>query len=183
LKASPAPIPAPARFDSAIVPQIPSLFADFGRKHFNLLWRGGRDGFRADQFHRRCDGHANTLTQIEDTGGNIFGGFAPVEWESPVPANFRADPSLNSFLFTLKNPRNVPARKFGLRADQKDEAIDCDPSRGPHFCDIQIYCNADSYTSVFGHSYANGTGVDGQTFFTGSLTFKVKEIEVFAITD
>jgi hypothetical protein len=40
------------------------------------------DAFRANQFHRRCDGHANTLTVILDTKGNIFGGFTPVEWES-----------------------------------------------------------------------------------------------------
>jgi hypothetical protein len=34
-----------------------------------------------------------------------------------------------------------------------------------------------------GLSYANGTGRDGQTFFTGSPNFTVKEIEVFEITD
>jgi hypothetical protein len=75
-------LPTPTGFDSAIVPQIPALFAEFKSNGFNLMWRGGRDGFGADEFHRRCDGHANTLTLIEDTGGNIFGGFTPVPWES-----------------------------------------------------------------------------------------------------
>jgi hypothetical protein len=42
----------------------------------------GLDGFGAKEFHRCCDGRANTLTPILDTKGNIFGGFAPVEWES-----------------------------------------------------------------------------------------------------
>jgi hypothetical protein len=35
----------------------------------------------ARHFHGRCDGHAPTLTLIQDTEGNIFGGFTPVEWE------------------------------------------------------------------------------------------------------
>jgi GTPase SAR1 family protein len=32
-----------------------------------LLWRGSRDGFRSRDFHRRCDGHANTLTDKNTT--------------------------------------------------------------------------------------------------------------------
>jgi hypothetical protein len=51
-------------------------------KCFNLLWRGSRDEFTAEAFHRRCNRHANTLTLILDSGGNVFGGFTPVEWES-----------------------------------------------------------------------------------------------------
>jgi hypothetical protein len=82
----PTQIPAPAGFDSGIVPQIPGLFAEFGRKRFSLLWLSDRDGFSAAKFHRRCDDHANILMLIDDTSGNIFGGFTPVEWDSmPLP--------------------------------------------------------------------------------------------------
>jgi hypothetical protein len=161
------------------------LLAEFGGKCFSLLWRGSRDGFAARDFHGRCDGHANTLTLISDTRGNIFGGFTPVEWDSD--SGWKADPSLRSFLFTLKNPHNFPARKFALKAEAKDEAIACASSWGPHFYDIGVSedCNAntDSITFNFGDSYANDTGLDGKTFFTGSWHFKVKEIEVFEITD
>jgi hypothetical protein len=52
----------PPRFDSLIVSDFPLLFAEFRAKHFNLLWRGSRDGFTAHEFHLRCDGRANTLT-------------------------------------------------------------------------------------------------------------------------
>jgi hypothetical protein len=75
---------------------------------------GGRDGFKAEEFHRRCDGRANTLTAILDTEGNFFGGFAPVKWERN---------SLKSFLFTLKNLHNAPARRFALKAEKKDRAF------------------------------------------------------------
>jgi hypothetical protein len=48
-----------------------------------------------------------------------FGGFTPVEWENDC--TFKADASLKSFLFTLKNSHNVPARRFALKAEKKDD--------------------------------------------------------------
>jgi hypothetical protein len=201
-------IPPPAGFASLIVSQFPALFAEFGGKRFTLLWRGSRDGFGGRDFHRRCDGHANTLTLILDRKGNIFGGFTPVEWEPRERTwnsatafgrnNYKADPSLKSFLFTLKNPHNFRARKFALKAEKKDEAIDCHPSSGPDFRDIHVgdnchECTASGYSGAgmpyllnftrLGRSYANDTGLEGSTFFTGSEGFAVKEIEVFEITD
>jgi hypothetical protein len=80
-----AVLPPPSGWSSAIVADFPKLFEDFRRKQCTLLWRGSRDGFGAAEFHRRCDGHPNTLTVILDTDGNIFGGFTPVEWESRIP--------------------------------------------------------------------------------------------------
>jgi hypothetical protein len=104
---------------------------EFSGKDAQLLWRGSRDGFTAGEFHRRCDGHANTLTLISDTDGNVFGGFTPVKWESRVYKlgrgnPYKGDDSLRSFLFTLRNPRGVPPRKFALTAEWKDQAITCD---------------------------------------------------------
>jgi hypothetical protein len=141
---------------------------------------------------------------ILDAKGNIFGGFTPVEWESrPVkrhgrlfdddddddspPSNSKADPSLKSFLFTLKNPHNVPARRFALKAERKDEAIHCCDNSGPNFSDIEVASNcstnAYSFTYGFGRVYTNDTGLDGKTFFTGTQYFHVNEIEVFEITE
>jgi hypothetical protein len=167
-----------------IVPDFPELFAEFKHKKFTLLWRGTRDGFRASDFHSRCDWHANTLTVILGTDGNIFGGFTPVEWDST--SRLKADPSLNSFIFTLKNPHEFPARRFALKAEKKDEAICCRSDWGPHFVDIyvsnQSNANAKSWTKLGVNSYTNDTGLDGTTFFTGSKNFQVKEIEMFEIT-
>jgi hypothetical protein len=181
----PASPQAPAGFASLIVADFPALFAEFHGKRFTLLWRGSRDGFGRRDFHRRCDGHANTLTLILDTRGNIFGGFTPVEWCSAWQS--KADPSLKSFLFTLKNRHNFPARKFALKAETKDYAIRCDSSYCPHIYDISVYdnCSANtrSWTYNFGCSYLNDTDRNGNTFFTGSEKFTVKEIEVFEITD
>jgi hypothetical protein len=173
----------PAGFASLIVADFPALFAEFHGKRSTLLWRGSRHGFDAGDFHGRCDGHANTLTLIEDTAGNIFGGFTPVEWESGWKR--KADPSVKSFLFSLKNPHDFPARKFVLKAEKKDKAIYCYYSGGPNFWDIGVKdnCNAntDSWTYHFGRSYANDTGLFGNTFLTRSGNFTVREIEVFEI--
>jgi hypothetical protein len=68
-------------FNSLIVPNIPPPFEEFWVKHFKLLWRANRDDFGIAEFHRGCEGHANTLALILDTDGNIFSGFTPVEWE------------------------------------------------------------------------------------------------------
>jgi hypothetical protein len=175
----------PSGWSSAIVPDFPKLFEDFNKKRFTLLWRGSRDGFGATDFHGRCDGHPNTLTVIADMKGNIFGGFTPVKWKDW--GRFKADPSLKSFLFTLKNPHNVPARRFPLKAQNRNEAIYCDSDCGPSFYDIAVSdnCNTNTQntTSCFGRGYTNDTELDRKTFFTGSEQFVVQEIEVFEITD
>jgi hypothetical protein len=76
--------------------------------------------------------------------GNIFGGFTPMEWDSDNGK--KADPSLKSFLFTLKNPHNFPARKFALNAERKYRAINCYYSWGPHFSDIDFCDNCNPST-------------------------------------
>jgi hypothetical protein len=123
---------------------------------------------------------------ILDTDGNTFGGFTPAKWDSSN--GWKEDNDLKSFLFTLKNPHNVAARKFALKPQEKHRAILCDSDSGPSFyggITVSDNCNEDnpSYACSFGTAYVNDTKVSGDTFFTGSWEFIVKEIEVFEITD
>jgi hypothetical protein len=180
----------PIGWKSVIVSDFPEIFAEFRGQQFSLLWRGSRNGFDARTFHIRCDSHAPTLTVILDTNGNIFGGFTPENWSLPrigpivLPGEV-SDPSGKSFLFTLKNPHNFPARRFALKDEMNIRATHRDHEIGPHFCDIGVSnrCNAntENFTHNFGNSYTNDTGLDGRTFFTGSTHFQVKEIEVFEL--
>jgi hypothetical protein len=174
--------------NSQIISDFPSPFGQFWEKRSVLLWRGSRDGFDARDFHSRCDGHANTITHILDTNGNIFGGFTPVEWES-CSGKYKCDNTLTSFLFTLKNPHNTPAMTFALEPERKEYAIDTDSSYCPIFgsgrdllVSSQCNTNTSSRTSSFGSTYTNNSGVANDKLFTGSSHFKVKEIEVFEIT-
>jgi hypothetical protein len=183
--------------DSLIVSDCPLIEQEFPGKDAKLLWRGSRDGFGVREFHRRCDGRANTLTLIADTDGNVFGGFTPLAWESRTPRSFRdnsncykCDDSLQSFLFTLRNPHGVPPRKFALRAEKKEKAIYCWSAWGAVFgSDIAVADSCNANTHSFSHlgtrygdgTYANDTAFD--YFFTRGERFTVKEIEVFEIAD
>jgi hypothetical protein len=132
---------------------------------------------------------------ILDRNGNLFGGFTPVEWESRVWNGmddvwnncFKADDSQKSFLFTLKNPHNIPAMKFALKADCTDQAIICDSTAGPWFGrDILVSDNCNTNTNSFavsGFFYSRGPEVGRKIVFTGSRNFQVQEIEVFEITN
>lgn len=165
------------------------------------MWRGSRDGFSPRDFHQRCDGHGHTLTVIQDTDGNVFGGFTPIKWESRVWNQQmweknncpKGDSSRRTFLFTILNPFGVPPRRFVLREGWEKYAIYCDGAQGPVFgveADITVRpeCNEKpvSYTRYFGNTFINDTRLGGppkeSTFFTGAHTFIVREIEVFQIT-
>jgi hypothetical protein len=58
---------------------------------------------------------------VLDTHGYLFGGFTPLEWESVAVDMFQADPSLKSFLFTLRNKFNIPPRRFALDPEEKNK--------------------------------------------------------------
>jgi hypothetical protein len=131
---------------------------------------------------------------ILDTKGNVFGGFTPVEWESrkwngkdgKEDNRLKADDRLRSFFFTLMNPHNIAARRFALKAEEKWQAIDCDSKWCPCFSDSGVSddCNANTWSFTWlGRVSTNDTGLDGDTVFTGSWHFQVKEIEVFEITE
>jgi predicted nucleic acid-binding Zn-ribbon protein len=42
----------PGVFDSRIISDFPEIFAEFRKNQISLLWRGSRDGFKAEEFRR-----------------------------------------------------------------------------------------------------------------------------------
>ena len=79
--------------------------------HFDaskLLWRGSRDGFTAETFHKRCDNQGSTLTVIKSANDWIFGGYNPSNWSS---GNTHSN-CPNAFLFTLTNPNGIPPTQY-----------------------------------------------------------------------
>jgi hypothetical protein len=120
---------------------------------------------------------------ILSTNDCIFGGFTPVAWESR--GGYAQDPSLKSFLFTLKNPHNLAARIF--KQHRADIAIDDRESYGPSFgrnhdlyiCD-QCHASGGSF-STLGSVYTNDTGIADKEVLLGAAYFAVREIEVFEV--
>jgi hypothetical protein len=175
-------LPLPGRLDSLIVWGVPDILPEFAPRRFVLLWRGSRDGFTGKDFHERCDGRPNTLALMRDAGGSLFGGFTPLAWDSGSPAHWKGDDSLQTFVFTLKNPHGVTERRFALKPEEKEKAIFCDANFGPCFgADGELAVRDGGRTSDFGHAFRNDTGRDGRTLLAGSETFALKEIEVFEI--
>ena len=140
--------------------------------------QGSRDGFAASDFHNKCDNKGATLTLIQSTGGYIFGGYTNQSWNS---SGYVQD--AGAFIFTLKNPHNIPPTKY--TTTQPQNAIRCYTSYGPMFGsgDIYVYTNSNQNTSSstsFPQSYGDSTG-KGKLTFTNNNNFQTTEIEVFQI--
>jgi hypothetical protein len=94
------------------------------------------------------------------------------------------------FIFTLKNPHNIPPSKFNIQKNWLDHSICCDINLGPIFgCnDIRIENDCNIKSNSFGYydfkpgeyCFDDTTGKK-RMLFTGSSKYKVEEIEVFKI--
>jgi hypothetical protein len=115
---------------------------------------------------------------------SIFGGYTPLAWSSSN--GYLSDASLESFIFTIKNPHNLPAQIF--KQKQEGQAIyNGGASHGPTFGanhDLQVYDPFESTTynySNLGKTYTNDTGIGGKEVLTGEYSFGIKEIEIFEV--
>jgi hypothetical protein len=171
--------------DSQIILDFPSIFSMFRSREFRLLYRGTRDGFESGDFHHYCNGHTNTITIVKSTNDYVFGGYTPIAWTSRN--SYVADPTLQSFLFTLTNPHKLAGRIFAL--EKPDYAIHDYINTGPRFgshhdlsITSQCNCHTSSYSNL-GGTYRNDTGLAGNTVLTGGYNFTVKEMEVFEVVE
>jgi hypothetical protein len=177
-------------FTSAIVPGFPHVLSVIEKNNVRLLYRDTRDGFTAANFDPLVSGHSKLLILVQDTGGWIFGSYTHCKW----PNNeWATDSSAKSFLFTLKNPHNIPPRRFAMKAGQEKFASYFRENRNDIVwigysgaIALTSGCNQNSNSHSRGFAdtnanstFANDSGHDGMTLFTGSETYTVKELEVF----
>ena len=75
-----------------------------------LLYRGSRDGFRAEAFHQRCDNkQAPTLTVIREAArGFVFGAYSDAVWSCPPKGYgvWHRKGRVNPWVFSLRNPKD-----------------------------------------------------------------------------
>lgn len=154
-----------------------------GSKKFVLLYQMSKDGLATSVFHQKCDNKGATVTIITSSEGYVFGGYSVLPWTSS--GTWGNDTSGQSFLFSIINPRNGQPTKFALTSSGC--TIYCNGSYGPTFGgnhDITTTTNSqigsNAYTNL-GHSYSNSTGLGGETVFTGSRNFTLKELEVYQV--
>jgi hypothetical protein len=155
---------------------------------WSLLYRGTRDGFRAEDFHAKCDGKSATLTIIKSSDF-IFGGYTDAEWESCEEE--KSD--TNAFIFSLSNKDNKPCK---LNVSDPNRAIYCSPRFGPIFGgsiiedgkkmisgDIRVADNGNlnmDNVSFLGDAYKHPSyWLGANAFLAGAQSFQIEEIEVY----
>mmetsp|Transcript_12077 Transcript_12077/g.18622 ORF Transcript_12077/g.18622 Transcript_12077/m.18622 type:complete len:746 (+) Transcript_12077:170-2407(+) len=157
----------------------------------DLLYRGSRDGFRAEDFHELCDGQGPTVTIIKDRTGNIFGGYLDKSWNSYEGWLG----SENAFLFLLcSNSNNSSSQittttthpvKMKIRDDSTGFAVYCAPDHGPTFgeFDMQIpdLCNVNRCASNIDTYQLPGQNNNNERILTNRTNFRVFEIEVHRV--
>jgi hypothetical protein len=153
---------------------------------WSLLYRGTRDGFSANNFHSKCDGHSSTLMILKARRSSyIFGGFTSQAWQSTTPSCVKADP--NAFLFSLTNKDNTPCL---MRTSNVDQSIVCNPSYGAVFGpfpspDIVVFSSNASTGGVsnlgktYSHPHYFYGSDEAKTFLAGSESFHLSEMEVY----
>ena len=148
---------------------------------WRLLYRATRDGFRAADFHQKCDDKPNTLTIVKATTSAVFGGFTQEPWSSDD--EYR--PGSVSLLFSLVNEQNSP---ITLNCTHLNNGIYCNKDLGPCFGegDLKIANSSNKNKKsrcCTGHTYqakkADGTLDHKELFLAGSEYFQSEEIEVF----
>ena len=139
---------------------------------YTLLFRASRDGYRASNFHSKCDGKTNTVTLVETMTGRRFGGFTDDQWDQS--SSYKTGP--NGFIFSLDN-NEIYYKK------NNQYNIYCHSGKGPTFGGghdfyINDNCNSNNSGENSGDSYeTNGK----QYALAGSNNFIVRDYEVFQL--
>ena len=150
----------------------------FQSQTFTLIYQATVDGFQASNFHSKVDGITNTLTVIQTTRGNIFGGYFSVAYSNLIVG---ANADSTAFIFSLVNPQNAPY-KIMIPSANVACAIVYSSSYGPIFgCGFDICVadnsntNTNSYNYIYSYPHSNG-------FMDGVYTFQTVDIQVYKIS-
>ena len=137
-----------------------------------LLYKGTRDGDRANAFHQKCDRRGATLTLVKSTTNFHFGGFTPTQWENLK--TFRDTPG--SFLFSLDKKLKYPPKNPAVPIYAVFDKSLYGPTFGGGY-DLYI---ADGCMNNE-NSLSCPSSYDIKDSFSGSTKFKVSEIEVYQV--
>ena len=174
------------RMDSDVITDeghVDSIEEWIGEAEFapKLLYRASRDGWKAKDFHRLCDGKGATLVAVRSTDGYVFGGYTDISLDGT--GNHRS--SSKYFLYSLSSLSGLGPVKMPISNHHR--AIYGNASDGPIFgvgYDLYISSNANknktSYSNA-GHTYKLPSNVTDPSFLNGTKNFQVDEYEVFQV--
>ena len=134
---------------------------------FTLIFRKSRDGSNGKDFHKYCDNQGPTLSLVVTETGYIFGGYTPINWESPSCQDKEDEAT---FIFSLKTMTKFTKYKEGY-------SIRLNKEFGPIFGNgHDFYLDVDMNK---GYSYS-GNYLRSNDLVPVTL-YKVKEFEVFKV--
>jgi len=153
-------------------------------KNYELIFKASKDGYKGEDFHKKCDGKVNTLILFLTKNGRRFGGFTDLTWNGDNN-NYSNKKEGNSFIFSLDYQEIYLKKKYAYNE------IECFYLYGPCFHDFNYYVydidlngykneekenysSYNIYTSKF-YSYNN------KYFLTGEKNFSVKDYEVYVL--
>ncbi|XP_028392005.1 E3 ubiquitin-protein ligase TRIM33-like [Dendronephthya gigantea] len=162
---------------------------------WQLCYRASRDGWRGEDFHRKCDDVGPTVTLVK-CGINVFGGYTDQSWK-PEAGFFGFKRSEVSFIFSLRNTNKepkLPPFKCQIYERQIEGAIVCKADCGAIFGGIcfgnrDLFICGDANKSQASYSnlgqayqlppgFQQGT-VQTKALLAGSEYFQPTEVEVF----
>ena len=142
---------------------------------FELLYKGTLDGDTYDIFHKKCDNQGPTISIIESTDGQVFGGYASKSWDINSKSDI-SDP--DSFLFNINiKKKYCVSNNKGL---YKSDGYICDFG-GSNFHELWLDSN---YFSKSGWcDNGNGYNFKNYELSGGKSNYKVKECEVYKVIE
>jgi hypothetical protein len=151
---------------------------------FKLIFRGSRDGFSPEEFHKFCDNQSHTVVFIKVKNSNeILGGYNPIEWKSDDSFGITKD----SFIFSFNN--NNICESFILSRIMNERCATFNNSEyGPSFGkkDLTIYGRnykevVDGYLCEFKLCFCKKSSYEKQIRKT-EYRFSIEEFEIFQIS-
>jgi len=143
---------------------------------FDIIYRGSKDGFTAQDFYQNCP-KGPTVLLIRSAKKKVFGGFTDADWI----ADESYQKSNKSFLFSMDF-----REKYPLKAGHQQYAIKGSKELGPCFGgghDLRISANfkTEECSGYIGFSYeANGKYAND---IYGDMNFLIDEIELFKVSE
>ena len=137
---------------------------------FSLLYRMTRDGSNIKDFHRNCDNKGPTLILIETNKNYKFGGYTPINWDTP--SNYTEKTDEFTFLFSLNKIKKYTKKDEGRSISQSG-------IYGPIFGkdDLVLGKNKDMNKGWCN----NGNFLKNYELNYGEMDFECKEVEIFKV--
>eukprot|EP00357_Protocruzia_adherens_P016222 CAMPEP_0114977066 /NCGR_PEP_ID=MMETSP0216-20121206/3027_1 /TAXON_ID=223996 /ORGANISM="Protocruzia adherens, Strain Boccale" /LENGTH=748 /DNA_ID=CAMNT_0002338075 /DNA_START=104 /DNA_END=2350 /DNA_ORIENTATION=+ len=150
-----------------------------------MLYSMSRHGISSHEFHKRCDGHANTVIVVKTGKDAVFGGYSDVAWSSESGQKA----SKETFLFSLTDGKGRKAVRFELREGFEQQALFHHGKNCGFGADkankSDLFINFDllwlSYSNL-GHCYQVPDEINGGEYLAGSFSnWKISDIEIYTI--